>query len=151
MNNSNVGQFSYSEDVIRILTILKLDTKGLYERLTLYFPEYINILAAKRSREHFKDIVRSKYDTIRFEDLKNCGQELLIELDCFYKKVFEIKWYLFNTEDMPNRMEDKLKYDFKELERAYNSLELYLNVEFDNAKMRNFGNESRQSDRLETV
>lgn len=135
MNNQNMNRSNFFENTIRILTIIKLDTKGLYERLTLYFPEYINILAAKRSRDHFKDIVKSKFDTIRIEDLKNCGPELLVELDNFYNKVFDIKWYLFYTEDMPNSMEDKLKFDLKELDKIYNNLELYLNVEFDNAKL----------------
>lgn len=126
-----------TEDTIRILTILKLDTQSVFNRMTQYFPEYINILALKRSRDHFKELCVSKYDTVRFEDLRFCGPELLVELDRFYQIFFEIKWYLFHTEDMPNRMEDRVRFDLKELSKAYQNLELYLNVEFDTARSNN--------------
>ena len=117
------------ELAMRVLTILKLDSSGLKDRLVNYFPEYVNILTSKRTREHFKDLFRSKYETITFEDLRRCSQEIILEVERFYARVLSMKWYLYHTEDMPNRIQDKIAYDLKDLERSYDMLALYIDAE----------------------
>lgn len=126
--------FMHDELAIRVLTILKLDAKSLYDRLVNYYPEYVNILTLRRTREHFKDLFRSKYDSITMEDLRRCGQEVIVELDRFYSKVYSIKWYLYHTEDMPNRIQDFVQHELKDLEKIYHSLEMYINAEWSSQK-----------------
>lgn len=114
-----------------ILTILKLDSKRLYERVVERRKEYMATFAVKRTREHFKDVFFSRYDTITFTDLKILSPELIGCLDNFYGFVEELKWYLMSTEDMPATVEDKTGRDIKELKNSYDTLVLYLEAELD--------------------
>ncbi len=127
MSDGNRSQ--RDELAMRVLTIIKLDATGLKDRLVGYFPEYVHILTGKRTREHFKDLFRSKYDTIPFEDLRRCTQEVIVEVERFYTKVLSMKWYLYHTEDMPNRIQDKISFELKELEKIHSSLSLYIDAE----------------------
>lgn len=114
-----------------VLTILKLDSKRLYERVVERRKEYMATFAVKRTREHFKDVFFSRYDTITFTDLKILSPELIGCLDNFYGFVEELKWYLMSTEDMPATVEDKTGRDIKELKNSYDTLVLYLEAELD--------------------
>jgi len=114
-----------------VLTILKLDSKRLYERVVERRREYMATFAVKRTREHFKDVFFSRYDTITFTDLKILSPELIGCLDNFYGFVEELKWYLMSTEDMPATVEDKTGRDIKELKNSYDTLVLYLEAELD--------------------
>lgn len=114
-----------------VLTILKLDSKRLYEHVVQRRREYMATFAVKRTREHFKDVFFSRYDTITFSDLKILSPELIGCLDKFYGFVEELKWYLMSTEDMPATVEDKTGKDIKELKGSYDTLVLYLEAELD--------------------
>ena len=52
-----------SEELLRLLIILKNDAQRLHERLIYREVEYLKILSLKRTREHFKAIFKSIYDT----------------------------------------------------------------------------------------
>jgi hypothetical protein len=114
-----------------VLTILKVDSTRLYERIVERRKVYMSTFAVKRTREHFKEVFKSRYDTITFTDLKILSPELIGCLDSFYTLVDELKWYLFSTEDMPATVEDKTGRDVKELKGAFETLTLYLEAELD--------------------
>lgn len=118
-----------SEDTQRMLMLLKFDARRLFERIKYRSAEYMYDFSLKRSREHFPEIFRNRYDSISVKDLMLCGQEVIAGLDQFYSKVDEMRWYLNHTQDMPNRVEDKIHAHIRELEKFYETLNLYIDVE----------------------
>ena len=118
-----------SEDTQRMLMLLKLDARRLFERIKYRAPEYMYDFSLKRSRDHFPEIFTNRYDSVSIKDLMLCSQEVIAGLDQFYTKVDEMRWYLNHTQDMPNRVEDKIQAHIRELERLYETLNLYIDVE----------------------
>jgi Mg2+ and Co2+ transporter CorA len=109
--------------------LLKLDSKRLFERIKYRAPEYMYDFSLKRSRDHFPEIFTNRYDSVAIKDLLLCGQEVIVGLDQYYSKVDEMRWYLNHTQDMPNRVEDKIHSHIRELERFHDTLQLYIDVE----------------------
>lgn len=83
----------------------------------------------KRTRDHFPEIFTNRYDQVSIKELMLCGQEVIAGLDQFYSKVDEMRWYLNHTQDMPNRVEDRIQAHIRELERFYETLNLYIDAE----------------------
>lgn len=109
--------------------LLKLDALRLFERIKLRAPEYMYEFSLKRTRDHFPDIFRNRYEQVNIRELGLCSQEVIAGLDQFYTKVDEMRWYLNHTQDMPNRVEDKLHHHIKELEKIFQTLNLYIDAE----------------------
>ncbi len=118
-----------SEETQRMLMLLKLDAKRLFERIKYRSPEYMYEFSLKRSRDHFPAVFNNRYETTTIRDLMLCGQEVIAGLDQFYTLVDEMRWYLNHTQDMPNRMEDKVRSYTRELEKLFETLNLYIDVE----------------------
>ena len=118
-----------SEESQRLLMLLKLDAKRLFERIKYRSPEYMYEFSLKRSRDHFPAVFNNRYETTTIRDLMLCGQEVIAGLDQFYTKVDEMRWYLNHTQDMPNRMEDTVHAYARELEKLFETLNLYIDVE----------------------
>jgi hypothetical protein len=118
-----------SEDTQRLLMLLRLDAKRLFERIKFRAPEYMYEFSLKRSRDHFPAVFKNRYDDTTIKELMLCGQEVIAGLDIFYTKVDEIRWYLNHTQDMPNRVEDKIHAHIRELEKLLETLNLYIDVE----------------------
>jgi hypothetical protein len=91
-----------------VLLLLKLDSQRLYDRIKYRAPEYLVIFSSKRTREHFREIFKNRYDSIEIEDLKLCGESVITNIDQFYHFIDEMKWYLNTTEDMPGTVNDKV-------------------------------------------
>ncbi len=118
-----------SEETQRMLMLLKLDAKRLFERIKYRSPEYMYEFSLKRSRDHFPAVFNNRYESSTIRDLMLCGQEVIAGLDQFYSLVDEMRWYLNHTQDMPNRMEDKVLSYVRELEKLFETLNLYIDVE----------------------
>lgn len=118
-----------SEESQRLLMLLKLDAKRLFERIKFRAPEYMYEFSLKRSREHFSSVFNNRYETATIKDLMLCGQEVIAGLDQFYTRVDEMRWYLNHTQDMPNKMEDRVHAYVRELEGDFLTLNLYIDVE----------------------
>ena len=118
-----------SEDTQRMLMLLKLDAKRLFERIKYRAPEYMYDFSLKRSRDHFPEVFTNRYDRTSIKELMLCSQEVIVGLDQFYSKVDEMRWYLNHTQDMPNRVEDKIHSLIRELEKYFETLNLYIDVE----------------------
>jgi hypothetical protein len=91
----------------------------------------------KRTRDHFPAVFTNRYDTTTVRELMLCGQEVIAGLDMFYSKVDEIRWYLNHTQDMPNKVEDKLHAHVRDLEKLFETLNLYIDVEMGLIKEQN--------------
>lgn len=118
-----------SEETQRMLMLLKLDAQRLFERIKYRSPEYMYEFSLKRTRDHFPAVFNNRYETTTIRDLMLCGQEVIAGLDHFYSKVDEMRWYLNHTQDMPNRVEDKVHAYVRELEKLFETLNLFIDVE----------------------
>lgn len=113
----------------QLLVLLKLDAQRLFERIKYRAPEYLNVLSLKRTREHFKDVFKSRYFDIELSDLKKCSEDVIIGMDKFYSRVDNLHWYLNHTQDMPMMISDRVYAAIKELEGLYQTLTLYIDAE----------------------
>ncbi len=126
-----------SEESQRLLMLLKLDAQRLFERVKYRAPEYMYEFSLKRTRDHFPAVFTNRYDSTTVRELMLCGQEVIAGLDMFYSKIDEIRWYLNHTQDMPNKVEDKLHAHIRELEKLFQTLNLYIDVEMGLLKEKN--------------
>jgi hypothetical protein len=113
----------------RILTLLKIDANNVFKRIKSRKSEYLEIFALRRTREHFPMIFNNRYEETSLADLAHCSGELITTLDQFYNPVEEMRWYLFQTEDMPNTVEDYIDRKIVKMEKLLNVLNLYLDAE----------------------
>lgn len=113
----------------RVLMLLKLDANAVFKRIKSRKSEYLEIFALRRTREHFPMIFNNRYESTSLENLIHCSTELITTLDQFYIPVEEMKWYLFQTEDMPNTVEDFIDRKISKMEKLLATLNLYLDAE----------------------
>lgn len=129
----NVNQKSLN-DSLKILTLIRLDAQRVFERVKYREPEYMHYFSAKRTREHFPEVFKNRYYEMRIQDLLDCGEEVLIGLDQFYTVVDDLKWYLMVTEDMPGTVQEHVTHAIREMEEAYELLQLYINAELESLR-----------------
>lgn len=118
-----------TEETQRILVLLKIDANNLFRRIKERKSEYLEIFALRRTREHFPMIFRNRYEGTSIMDLSHCSTELITTLDQYYTHAEEMSWYLFQTEDMPNTVEDFIDRKIKRMEKILATLNLYLDAE----------------------
>ena len=125
----NTSKKLISVEAQRILVILKIDSRRVFERIKYREQDYLSLFSMKRTRAHFPEIFRNKYEGVALKELMHCSEEVLVALDQFYSKIDEIKWYLNVTEDMPTRVSDKMHHFIKDLTRFYDLLMMYIDAE----------------------
>jgi len=113
----------------RVLMLLKIDANNVFQRIKERKTEYLEIFALRRTREHFPMIFDNRYEQTSLENLVHCSTELITTLDQFYTPVEEMRWYLFQTEDMPNTVEDYIDRKIRRMEKLLATLNLYLDAE----------------------
>lgn len=113
----------------RILMLLKIDANNLFNRIKNRKNEYLEIFALRRTREHFPMIFRNRYDETPLHDLTHCSTDLITTLDQYYTLAEEMNWYLFQTEDMPNTVEDYISRKIIRMQKHLNTLNMYLDAE----------------------
>lgn len=121
-----------NEEVQRLLTLLRIDAQRVFERVKYREPEYMQTFSMKRTREHFKDIFKNRYEDVKIIELKLCSEEVIVGLDQFFTKMDDMRWYLNHTEDMPGTVEVNVSQYITELESAHEMLQLYINAELGN-------------------
>ncbi|MGE3609071.1 MAG: hypothetical protein AB7I27_05745 [Bacteriovoracaceae bacterium] len=119
----------YDESTQRVLLLLKLDANNLFNRIKGRKTEYLEIFALRRTRDHFPKIFDNRYDGTTIMDLSHCSSDLITVLDQFYTLVDETNWYLFQTQDMPNTVEDFIDRKIARLEKLLATLNLFLDAE----------------------
>lgn len=113
----------------RILVLLKLDANNLFKRVSERKSEYLEIFALRRTREHFPMIFNNRYSGTSIMDLSHCSTDLITTLDQYYSLSEEMSWYLFQTEDMPNTVEDFINRKVRKMEKLLATLNLFLDAE----------------------
>lgn len=109
--------------------LLKLDAQRLYERIKYRAPEYVAEFSLKRTRDHFPEIFKNRYDHTQIHELMLCGPEVIVGLDQFYSKIDEMRWYVNHTQDMPSKVEDKIYSHIRELQMYFDTLNLYIDAD----------------------
>lgn len=117
------------ENTQRILMLLKIDANNVFKRIKSRKNEYLEIFALRRTREHFPQIFNNRYEETSIELLAHCSTELITTLDQYYTPVEEMRWYLFQTEDMPNTVEDYISGKIRKMEKLLGTLNMYLDAE----------------------
>lgn len=117
------------ETTQRVLLLLKIDANNVFKRIKSRKSEYLEIFALRRTREHFPMIFNNRYKDTSLENLMSCSTELITTLDQYYTPVEEMSWYLFQTEDMPNTVEDYIDRKIARMEKLLATLNLYLDAE----------------------
>ncbi len=118
-----------TEATQRVLVLLKIDANNLFTRIKDRKTEYLEIFALRRTREHFPMIFNNRYEGTTIMDLAHCSTELITTLDQYYTLVEEMSWYLFQTEDMPNTVEDYINRKIARMGRLLSTLNLFLDAE----------------------
>lgn len=118
-----------TEEAQRVLTLLKIDANNLYKRIKERKNEYLEIFALRRTRDHFPMIFKNRYSQTTIADLSKCSTEVITTLDQFYSHAEEISWYLFQTEDMPNTVEDYIHRKIIRMSKLIITLNMYLDAE----------------------
>lgn len=119
----------YDEATQRVLVLLKLDANNLFRRIQERKSEYLEIFALRRTREHFPVIFKNRYESTSIMDLSHCSVDLITTLDQFYSHAEDMSWYLYQTEDMPNTVEDYIDRRIRKMEKLLATLNLYLDAE----------------------
>ncbi|HLT22000.1 MAG TPA: hypothetical protein VKZ84_01085 [Bacteriovoracaceae bacterium] len=113
----------------RVLLLLKIDANNVFNRIKNRKLEYLEIFALRRTRDHFPKIFNNRYETTTIQDLSHCGTDLIVSLDQFYSLVDDMSWYLYQTQDMPNTVEDYIDRKIIRMEKVLNTLNLFLDAE----------------------
>lgn len=118
-----------NEATERVLLLLKIDANNVFNRIKNRKVEYLEIFALRRSRDHFPKIFDNRYQSTSIQDLAHCGTDLIISLDQYYSLVDDMSWYLFQTQDMPNTVEDYIDRRIIRMEKVLATLNLFLDAE----------------------
>lgn len=118
-----------TEATQRVLLLLKIDANNVFKRIKERKSEYLEIFALRRTREHFPRIFNNRYEGTTIMDLTHCSTELIATLDQYYTLVEEMSWYLFQTEDMPNTVEDYINRKIARMQKLLATLNLFLDAE----------------------
>lgn len=119
----------HDQEKERIILLLKIDANNLFRRIKERKNEYLEIFSLRRTRSHFPMIFRNKFETTSVNDLAHCGPELILLLNEFYTLAEEMNWYLFETQDLPNTVENFILRKIARMEKVLQSLNLFLDAE----------------------
>ncbi|MFT6631664.1 MAG: hypothetical protein ACJAS4_001620 [Bacteriovoracaceae bacterium] len=118
----------------RYLVLIKIDATNLFRRIKDRQHDYLEAFSLKRKREVFVSVFKCRYHHANFFDLSHVPVEIIEVANDFYTSVDELYWYLMNTQDMPNTIEDEIIRFVHLIERKYDSLCLYTDAELSGNK-----------------
>lgn len=120
----------------RLMILLKSDAEDLFRRLNLHLEESVSIMNLKRSRDHFKDLFRSRYPTFTAGELKLIDEASIVAVVAFYREVDELNWYLLHTQDQPQMILNHCEKAMLHIRGFFDTLKLHLEAELDPATLR---------------
>lgn len=113
----------------RYMVLTKIDASNLFNRIKERQHEYIEAFSLKRDRKIFENIFKCRYQDSTMFDLSHMPIEVIEVANDFYTVVDQLHWYLMNTQDMPNTIEDEIFRYIHAIERKYEGLCLYIDAE----------------------
>ncbi len=119
----------------KYLILLKIDAINLFERIETRNEEYMDDFSLKRDRTVFKEIFYTRYHLMTMSELAHLPIEVIELANNFYSKVDELLWYLNNTQDMPNTIEDEILRKCSNLRKVLDNLVFYIDAEMSGDKV----------------
>lgn len=119
----------------RYLTLVKIDSENLMDRIVSRQNDYLNEFSLKRDRAVFVEIFNHRYSSTTMNDLAQLPIEIIELANDFYTHVDELKWYLMHTQDMPNTIQEEIIRKTNLLEKKSKNLSLYIDVELSGKPM----------------
>lgn len=120
---------SLDEQSQKYLILVKLDATSLLDRIKNRKNIYLETFSLKRDRRIFDIIFKNRYQKTTMFDLSHIPVEIIELSEDFYSSADELYWYLMNTQDMPNTIEDELIRHIHKLSVKYDVLCSYINAE----------------------
>lgn len=119
------------EDQIKntILTIIKSDAHFLLKKIEGRKEDYLYVFSLQRSRDHYPAVFTNKFDSSTISELQTIDPSTISLIMDFYQSVEELKWYLMYTQDMPDKVDDKLTFSIAQLKRKLETVSMYIDVE----------------------
>lgn len=113
----------------RYLILLKQDATSLIKRVDERRDVYMETFSLKRDRSVFMWIFKSRYSKSTMFDLSHYPIEIIELADDFYAEADELYWYLMNTQDMPNTIENEVIRLIHHLKNKHNTLCAYIDAQ----------------------
>ncbi len=113
----------------RYLILLKQDATSLVNRVSERRDVYMETFSLKRDRTVFMWIFRSRYDKSTMFDLSHYPIEIIELAESFYSEADELYWYLMNTQDMPNTIENEVIRLIHHLKTKHSTLCSYIDAQ----------------------
>ena len=119
----------------RYLVLIKIDATNLYNRIQNRREDYLEGFSLKRDRAIFHPIFKCRYNASTFSDLSHLPVEVIEVGNDFFTCCDNLYWYLMNTQDMPNTIEDEIIRYLHLIERKFENLCLYIDAELAGTKL----------------
>ena len=108
----------------RIRHLLALDAANLMRKLTDRRDEMVTLFSRLRDREPLLVAAHSWFTTITFGELAVLDPAEQKAASAFYEKIADLRWYMQYTQDMPQRLQQRLDQYLRELEETHQALTL---------------------------
>lgn len=113
----------------RLLVLIKQDSSRLFERIKSRQAEYLYVFSVKRTREHFKDVFKNRFEALSIQELCTCSEEVIVASDAFYAAVDDLRWYLNHTENMPGTVEENVQTATRKISKLYEVLSMSIDAD----------------------
>jgi hypothetical protein len=140
----------YSDLTQRYLVLIKIDAQNLFMRISERHEEYMEVFSLKRDRNIFKDVFSSRYQKTNLSDLAHLPIEVIELANTFYQEVDNLLWYLKQTQDMPNTIEDEIMRETAVIKRLFDNLKLYIDAELSGTKLETLSEVTENSDSVDS-
>ncbi|MDB9786629.1 hypothetical protein OAB57_00865 [Bacteriovoracaceae bacterium] len=112
-----------------LLMLIKVDANNVFDRISSRQAEYVSEFSLKRTRDHFNNIFRNRFEGLSIEAMVGLDPEIIVAADNFYQELDRLHWYLMHTQDMTNTVEDNVGISVKLLKKNLDLLLLYTDQE----------------------
>jgi hypothetical protein len=106
----------------RVRHLLALDAATVLKRLETRQDEMLALFSRLRDRAPLLEAIRTAYSSITFTELVALAPAEQLAASTFFETLFELRWYLQYTEDMPQQVQLKLVQHLKRLRGAQQRL-----------------------------
>lgn len=106
----------------RVRHLLALDAATVLQRLESRQDEMLTLFSRLRDRAPLLEAIQSAYASITFGELVALAPAEQLAVSTFFETLFELRWYLQYTEEMPQQVQLKLAQHLKRLRAAHQRL-----------------------------
>jgi hypothetical protein len=106
----------------RVRNLIALDSAAVLARLETRQDEMLSLFSRLRDRAPLLEAIRSAYASITFPELVALSPAEQLAASTFFETLFELRWYLQYTEDMPQQVQLKVGQHLKRLRVAHHQL-----------------------------